>query len=177
MTNILISSDFSIYTNTHTLLVNNLGNIFIWMALIISCIIISIIAIIFLIKYSKHPKKWSHNSLLKQSYPGILNDLSDSIRSDKKFKQYKSEIDETILMMFFKKIEETKNIPTNELREMKKKDPHKLYEIIKDKDIISWMQKIENITRDKQERFVKTKKQKYVKEINVILNKMEEWKK
>ena len=174
---ILMSSDFGIHTNIQTLFINALDSVFVWLTLIISFFILSGIAIIFLFKYSKKPKKWIHNSFLKESYPGVLRDLSDSIRSDKKLKQYKSSIDETILMMFFKKIEETKDIPTDKIIEMKKKDPHKLYEIIKDKDIINWMEKIEHKQEVKQSRFGKTKKQKYLKEINMILNKMEEWKK
>jgi hypothetical protein len=132
----------------------------------------------FLFKYSKKPKKWSHRSLIKEGlYNGVLRDLSESVKSDKKLNEYKSSIDQTILMMFFKKIEDEKDVSYNELVDMKKKNSSKLYEIIGDNDIINWMRSLEQ-DKEKTDKFGKIKrinKQKYLKEINTILDKMEAW--
>jgi len=177
MIDVFTLSDFKMCTNT-IILTMNITAILIWISLIISCIVLSVVAIILLIKNSEKPKKWIHKPFSKnRSYPGILRDLSDSIRSEKKLYQYSSSINETLLMMFFKKIEDQKDIPANKLIEMKKKDPNKLYEIIKDEDIINWMEKIENKNQDKSGRFGKIKKQKYLKELSLILDKMEAWNK
>ncbi len=175
---ILMSSDFVIYKDNLTLFVDISSNIFIWISLIISCIILSVIAIILLFKNTKKPKKWIHEPFSKnKSFPGVLRDLSDSIRSEKKLYQYSSSIDKTLLMMFFKKIEDKKDISIDKLLEMKKEDPNKLYEVIKDEYIINWMENLENKNQDKSGRFGKIKKQKYLKELSLILDKMEAWNK
>jgi len=163
-----------IYLSQIPTIIMDISNpVLIWMFLIVAFIIFILIATILLFKYSKKPKNWTHSSLTEDSYTGILRDLSDSIKSEKKLSQFCSSIDETLMMMFFKKIENLKDVPYDRLIDMRKNNSHQLYEIIKDGDIINWIEKIEK--EEKTDKIKRINKQKYLKEIKIILDKMEAW--
>lgn len=144
-----------------------LNSIFTWISLIVFCIIFTTISIFFVYKFTKKPEKLVHKpDANKNKFDGILKDLSENLRNDKKLKQYDSSIKNTIIMMFFHKIEEKKEIKTDKLVEMKKNNSQELFKIIGDKDIFNFIQNFDE---------KKLNKQKYLKEISMILDKMEAW--
>lgn len=161
------------YSNKIIIISNITDIAFIWMFFIFVCLIITVIVIFLLYKSSKTPEELVHNPFTKKdSYPGLLNDLSNSIKSDKKLNQYKSSIRNSILMMFFQKIEDKRDITTDELLNMKKNKSNKLYDIIKDEDIVNWILKLDNKEKGKLKRI---NKERYIEEINFMIDKMEEW--
>ncbi len=150
-----------------------------WLALILISTIFMTIFLLVTYRSSKNPKKWFNESSLNlDKNPGILGNLSSSIRSDKELKKYNNSIKNTILMMFFKKIENSKNISSDQLIDMKNNDINKLKDIIKDEEIIKWISNLDKKETDKSKRFEnirKINKKRFLEEINFMLDKMEAW--
>lgn len=144
-----------------------LNTVFIWYIFIIFCILITIVLTTFLYRHSKKPEKLDHKSYLnKKNKPGILKDLSENIKNEKKLKQYRSSIKNTIVMMFYQKIGDKEQLTKEKILKIKGNDPEKFYQLINDKDIYNFIQNFDEN---------KINKEKYLKEINVILDKMEAW--
>jgi len=156
-------------------------NMVLWILIIIFCLILISFIIYLFYNSSKNPVNWSNLSFKNDEYNNsIFEDLSKNIRSDKKLKQYNQSIKELMQMMFFHKIESYKKISTEELMELKKNNPKKLYEIIKDDELYNWILNIQESKKglEKKKKILNNiNKQKYLKEINGILNKMEVWEK
>ena len=147
-----------------------------WIVLVAVCLASIVFIIIMILKFSKNPDKWmDEKSPDDESYPGTMRELSDTIRSDKMLKEYSSSIKNAMQMMFFQKIENTKNITTEEIVDIKNNNSQQLYEIINDDELANWIVKVNKGKSDKNKSVIRINKQKYVKEINSVLEKMEAW--
>jgi hypothetical protein len=151
-------------------------SLLIWISLVVACLALLVFIVLMLLKYSKNPDKWMHDvSPEEESYPGLMRELSDTIKSDKKLNEYSFSIKNTMQMMFFQKIENTKDISTNDLIDIKKNNSQQLYDVIKNDDLANWIVSLKDKKSDRTKRLIKVNKQKYVKEINTVLEKMEAW--
>jgi len=150
------------------LIIQIIINIFyVWSTFLILCIITTTIIGYLLLKTSKEPEELIHKPYTDEdTFPGLLNELSQNLKDEKKLNQYKTEIKDTMIIMFFQKIEEKEKIPIKELIEMKKNNSPELLQLIGDEEIYNFIQNFDEN---------KTNKQKYLKEIKEILDKMEAW--
>jgi hypothetical protein len=148
-----------------------------WYFFMITLIIGGIIAILVLFIRSKQPEDWEHKPITDENYTtGSLTHLADSIRS--------MSVDNTLLknhieMMFFEKIRTTHGFSIGELIEMKNKDPNKLRALIKDEEISDWILSINHKEKKTSQGFFNkekiSKKERYLMDINKVLDRMERW--
>ncbi len=144
-----------------------LSNVLVWTSFVIFCIAATAIFTLLLYKLSNKPEEFDHRSSLKEKQiPGLLKDLSTNLRDEKKLKKYRSSIKNTIIVMFLQKIEEKEKLSREKIIDMKNNKPREFYQIIGDKEIYNF---ILNFDENK------VNKEKYLKEINMILDKMEAW--
>lgn len=144
-----------------------LSNVFIWTSFVIFCIAATVIVTLILYKFSNKPEEYDHASNLKEKQiPGLMRDLSTNLRDEKKLKKYRSSIKNTIIVMFLQKIQDKEKLSKEKLIEMKNNNPQEFYQMIGDKDINNFIQNFDEN---------KINKEKYLKEINMILDKMEAW--
>jgi len=132
----------------------------------------------FLYKHSKDPEEWRHKSIYSEKDDeSTLKKFADSIRYRTIEYDYDTSLEEVVQMMFFKKIEAVKGVSAEELFEVKEKNPEALQSIIRDDLIYNWILKSEG-KKIKNSFFSKksiTDKEEYLKEINLILDRMEAW--
>ena len=137
--------------------------VFTWTFFIVFFTVTVIIITILFYRKIKKPDKFVHKSYSdNDTFPGLLNDLSKNLKDDKNLREYKS----LITMMFFEKINEKEKISIDELVNLKKNNSKELFQIIGDEEIYNFIQNFNGN---------KLNKQKYLKEINQILDKMEAW--
>lgn len=144
-----------------------LTNVFIWIFFIILFTMAIIFFTIFSYRYSDEPKKFgSISNLDNETSSSILKDLSENLRNEKKLKKYKSSIKDTIIMMFFQRIEDKKKLSKEKLVKLKKTNSKELYDIINNEEIYDFIQNFDEKNMNKDN---------FQKEINIILDKMERW--
>ena len=162
---------FSICTNDSFSYMIISINFLIWTFLMISVVVVTVLVFVLLYKFSKNPENWAKKpSEDIDIKPGMMKDLSSSIKSDKKLNEYSSSIRNALMMMFFQKVEAVKDISTNEMVDIKNNNSSQLYTIIQDADIVNWILNLDDNSKTK-----KINKQNYLNEINLVLEKMEAW--
>lgn len=152
-----------------------------WYFFLLFFIIIGIISVVLIFLYSKIPEEWEHNPTIDKYYePGKLRYLANSVKLMPVDYSDTSSMKEYIQILFFEKIRALYGIPARELMSLKRKNPEKLHEIIKDKEIVDFILNFEN--KEEKRKFGDGFKQnrsdrrkKYFKDINLILDKMEAW--
>ena len=133
-----------------------------------------------LLSFSSKPNDWEHIPLIEEPFPGgRLKGVANTIDYSSNENEY-SPLKNQIEALFFEKVRATRGLSIEEIFEMRNKDPNRLKGLIRDKEISDWIfnvkQKEEKkgffdfLRSDKEE-----KKQKYLSEINSILDKMEVW--
>jgi len=146
-----------------------------WYFFIILLVIVGIIATLLLFIRSKQPINWEHKTLTEENYvSGSLSNLAQSIKSMPIDYSQNSPLRNHIEMMFFEKIRTTHGFSVGEIIEMKNKSPTKLQALINDKNISDWILNY-NTKEKKQGLLDKKKKDTYLMEMNIILDKMEKW--
>ena len=150
-----------------------------WNIILALFIIAGILAGIILFIFSKKPKDFRHMPKIEGRYlSGKLRGLVNSISlsgvdySDKAF------LKTTVEKIFFEKIGQNQGLLTQELIELKKKNPNKLKKIINNEEITEWILNSKNkkIKPSEHPHGKKTsKKERYLMDINDVLDKMEAW--
>ena len=179
---IAISSIFNnIFCGINFLATKNADDPVLWYFFLIFLVIIGIISGVLVFLYSKSPENWEHTPIIDEYYaPGKLRYFADSVKMMPIDYSDASPMKEYIQIIFFEKIREIYGISTRELFELKTKNPKKLSEIIKDKEIVDFIlnfQKKEEKTGffDGFKQNKVDQRKKYFREINSILEKMEVW--
>lgn len=166
---------------TVVLVTNNSMDSFLWNFFLVLLIIGGIIIGAMLLNFSKKPDDWEHIPTMDGYYTGgRLNYFANSIKfAPVDYSDY-SPLKDHIQMLFFEKVRAIHGISAEELKEIKIKDQNKLRNLIHDKEITDWILNAKK--KEEKKGFfgsLKTnkdeKKQKYLTEINTILDKMEAW--
>lgn len=160
---------------------NNTIDIFLWYFFLVLLIIGGIIVGALLIVFSKKPDDWEHVPMTDEFFPGgRLNYFADSIKSATPDYSDYSPLKTHIEMLFFEKVRATRGLSPEEIFEMRSKDPNRLRDIIKDKDITDWIFNFKQ--KEKKKGFFdffrsdkNEKRQEFLSEMNSILDKMEVW--
>ena len=153
----------------------------VWYFFLIFLLVVGIVAGVLIFIFSKTPDDWRHKPTIDEYYvPGKLRYLADSVKTMPIDYSDTSSMKEYIQIIFFEKIRTLYGITGKELFELKTKNPNKLYEIIKDKEIMDFIFNFES----KEEKikfgdyFKRDKidlREKYFRDINSVLEKMEVW--
>jgi hypothetical protein len=152
-----------------------------WISILLIAIIVGILVFIFFYKYSKNPDEWGNKTLLDEGYLGELKDFTESLKSGLYEYKYNTTLEQTLQLMFFKKVEANKGIPLDQLIDIRNRSPHQLYQIIQNDEIVNWIYTSLKFGKDRIKKpnwFTKydpLKIEKYLNEIDYILNKMEAW--
>ena len=160
-------------------LATNNSSDFTWIIFIVILIISGLILGALLFSFSNQPKDWEHIPLTDNFFSGgRLNNITKIIKYSPDQGEYWP-IKNQIETLFFEKVCETHGITPEEIYVLKKRDPNKLRNIIKDKEISDW---IFNVKQEEKKRlfdFLRTnkeeEKQKNISKISSILDKMEMW--
>jgi hypothetical protein len=117
--------------------------------------------------FSKKPEDWKHESKTDGGYnSGRLKDLAESIRKNPINENSVATLKNLIQTSFFEKYRLIKGVSPEELMDFKTKDRVRLRQIIGDEEIADWILDVKKRGR---------KKEKYLMDINSILDKMEAW--
>ena len=151
-----------------------------WYFFMITLIVGGIIAALVIFIRSKQPENWEHKPITDENYAtGSLTHLAESIRSMSVDYSDHAPLKNHIEMMFFEKIRTTHGFSIGELVEMKNNDPNKLRALIKDKEISDWILNINSKEKKSSQGFFDkdktSKKERYLMDINKVLDKMEVW--
>ena len=151
-----------------------------WYFFMITLIVGGIIVALMLFIRSKQPENWEHKPITDENYAtGSLTHLAESIRSMSVDYSDRAPLKNHIEMMFFEKIRTIHGFSIGELVEMKNNDPNKLRALIKDKEISDWILKIKPKEKKSSQGFFDkdktSKKERYLMDINKVLDKMEVW--
>ena len=160
---------------------NSIGPV-LWYFFMIALIVGGIIATLVLFIRSKQPEDWEHKPLADENYAsGSLTHLADSIRSMSVDYSEHAPLKNHIEMMFFEKIRTIHGFSIGELIEMKNKNPNKLRALINDNNISDWILNINRIVKKPSQGFFDkdkiSKKERYLMDINKVLDRMEVWEK
>ena len=163
-----------------TILVLNISiDALVWNVLLILFIVGGIIGTIILYLFSKKPDDWKHESLIDgQYYPGRLKGLAESMKINIIDNRYDAPIKRLIRTIFFEKFQSIRGISLDELMDLQAKDKVRLRQIIGDEEIADWIFNVKKNKEDKKYTFLNRdsgKAEKYLMEINSILDKMEAW--
>jgi len=169
------------FCNTNLLVTQSTDDSLVWYFFMIFLIVVGIVAGVLIFIYSKKPEDWEHIPIIDEYYaPGKLQYLVDSVKTMPIDYSDVSPMKEYIQIIFFEKIRASHGITVRELFKMKEKNPRKLANIIKDKEIVDFILNFES----KEEKvgfgnFFKRDKidvrKKYFGELNSVLDKMEVW--
>ena len=170
-----------ILCNNNLLVTKGSDDPLVWYFFLFFLLIIGIVAGVLIFYYSKNPKDWEHIPTIDDYFaPGKLQYFAESMKMMPVDYSDTSSMKEYIQIIFFEKIRASHGISVRELFKLKEQNPNKLSEIIKDKEIIDFIYNFEK----KEEKiglfnyFKKDKinlREKYFKDINLILEKMEVW--
>ena len=140
-----------------------------WYVSIIVLLIVGIFFLFLLYVKSSQPEEWVHKSVTDDRFytSGSLTDLVDSLKTMPVDYSGNSPLKMTIEKMFFDKIRTLYGFSYEELVEFKNIYPDKLRALINDDEISSWIFNENNMG----------KKERYLAELNHIVDKMEQWKK
>jgi hypothetical protein len=149
----------------------------IWRTFILFFIVGAIIISLILYLYSKKPDDWKHESKIDGGYcPGRLKDLAESIKINPNDQTSDVSAKKLIQDIFFEKFRTLRGVSIDELMDLKTKDRVRLRQIVGDEEIADW---ILNIKKKKVNSLLKRnkigKKEKYLMEINSVLDKMGAW--
>jgi hypothetical protein len=163
----------AILQNSLVLATNAFSGPVLWNMLLLFSIIGAIIAIIVLFGYSKKPDDWKHESKIEGYYsPGKLRNLAESIKVSPIDYGDDAPMRKLVQTVFFDKVRSNCGLSGEEILKLKEKDKNKLREVIKDDEIVDW---IYNIKKKKGKKDKMDKKEKYLMDVNQILDKMEAW--
>jgi len=169
------------FITTNFLATQSTDDSLVWYFFMIFLIIVGIIAGVLIFIYSKKPDEWEHKPIIDEYFaPGKLQYLVESIKAMPIDYSDESPMKEYIQIIFFEKIRSSHGISVRELFNMKEKNPRKLANIIKDKEIVDFILNF----KKKEEKtgfenlFKKDKidlRKKYFGDLKIVLDKMEVW--
>jgi len=167
---------FKIISSTILAVNSSIDNL-VWNSLLFVFVIGGIIGAIILSSYSKKPEEWKHESRIEGDYnSGRLKGLADSIKINPVDDSDNAPIKRLIQIIFFEKYRAIHGISPEELMNLKTKDKVRLRQIIGDEEIANW---ILNVNSENKNKFFKkgkiSKKERYLMDINSVLDKMEVW--
>jgi len=150
-----------------------------WIFFIVILIISGLILGALLLFFSNNPTDWEHLPLTDDFFSGgKLNNIAKTIKYSSTQGVYWP-IKNQIETLFFEKLCATRGMTTEQIYDLKNRDPNKLRSIIHNKEISDWIFNVKNeekkgffnfLTRNKKE-----ERQKNLVKINSILDKMEAW--
>lgn len=152
-----------------------------WYLFILIFIIVCLVLIFLIYIFSNKPDDWEHVSILEEeSGTGKLGYIADSVNIMEPDYTDTAPLKNHIQMLFFEKMNTIHHISINEIHDMKKNNPDKLAQIIKDPYITDFILNFEryDIKQSFWDRFEKKQtyyKNKYLKDLNKVLDKMEVW--
>ncbi len=152
-----------------------------WYLFILIFIIICFVLIFLIYIFSNKPDDWEHFSILEEeSGTGKLGYIADSVKIMQPDYTDAAPLRNHIQMLFFEKMNTIHNLSINEIHDMKQKNPKKLAQLIKDPYITDFILNFEkyDIKQGFWDRFEKKQtyyKNKYLKDLNKVLDKMEAW--
>jgi hypothetical protein len=160
-------------------LATNNSSDFTWIFFIVILIISGLILGALLISFSNNPTDWEH-LVLTDDYTqgGRLNNIAKTIEYSSTQGIYWP-IKNQIETLFLEKVRATRGMTTEQIYNMKNRDPNKLRSIIHNKEISDWIFNVKEeekkgffdfLTRNKE-----VERQKNLAKIHSILDKMEAW--
>ena len=150
-----------------------------WNVFLFLFIIGGIIATIIIYQYSKKPEDWKHKSKIDGQYlSGRLKGLAESIKINPIDESSNAQVKRLIQTIFFEKFRSVRGVSPEELMDLKTKDKVRLRQIIGDEDIADWILDVKQ-KKENKDFFLKRekigKKERYLMDINSVLDKMEAW--
>ncbi len=165
-------------TYSIVLAINNSSD-FTWILFIVILVISGLILGALLLSFSNNPTDWEHLALTDDFFPnGRLNNIAKTIDYSLTQGVYWP-IKNQIETLFLEKVRATRGMTTEQIYNLKNRDPNKLRSIIQNKEISDWIFDVKKeekkgffdfLTKNKEE-----EKQKNLAKINSILDKMEAW--
>ena len=152
----------------------------IWNVLLLLFVVGGIIGAMILYLYSKKPEDWKHESKIDGGYnSGRLKSLAQSIKINPIDESSTAPAERLIQTIFFEKFRSIRGVSPAELMDLKTKDEVRLRQIIGDEEIADWILGIKKKKENKKYGFLKRekigKKERYLMDINSVLDKMEAW--
>jgi len=162
------------------LAVNTSIDSLIWNVLLLLFVVGGIVGAIILYLYSKKPEDWKHESKIDGGYhSGRLKSLAQSLKINPIDEGDYAPAKRLIQTIFFEKFRSIRGVSPVELMDLKTKDEVRLRQIIGDEEIADWILGITKKKEHKKFGFLKRdeigKKEKYLMDINSVLDKMEAW--
>jgi len=156
---------------------SNSSDPLLWNLLILLLIIGGIILGALLFLFSKKPDDWKHTPIADEFLGGRLNYYANSVKLASADYSDQSQLKNHVQLLFFEKIGANCGLSTVELTEIKTKNPNALRSLINDNEIADWILNVK--TKDEKKKFFRAnkeeQKQKYISDLNSILNKMDVW--
>ena len=151
----------------------------IWNVFLMLFIVGGSIGAVILYLYSKKPEDWKHESKIDGGYnTGRLKNLADSIKINPIDESSTAPVKRLIQTIFFEKFRSIRDVSPMELMDLKTKDKVRLRQIIGDEEIADWILDVKQ-KKENREYFFKRakigKKERYLMDINSVLDKMEAW--
>jgi len=151
----------------------------IWNVFLLLFIVGGSLGAVILYLYSKKPEDWKHESKIDGGYnTGRLKRLADSIKINPIDESSIAPVKRLIQTIFFEKFRSIRGVSPEELMDLKTKDKVRLRQIIGDDEIADWILDVKQ-KKENREYFLKRekigKKERYLMDINSVLDKMEAW--
>jgi len=151
----------------------------IWNVFLLLFIVGGSIGAVILYLYSKKPEDWKHESKIDGGYnTGKLKSLAESIKINPIDGSSIAPVKRLIQTIFFEKFRSIRGVSPEELMDLKTKDKVRLRQIIGDEEIADWILDVKQ-KKENREYFFKRekigKKERYLMDINSVLDKMEAW--
>ena len=161
------------------LAVNTSIDTLIWNVLLLLFVVGGIVGAIILYLCSKKPEDWKHESKIDGGYnSGRLKSLAQSIKINPVDEGDYAPAKRLIQTIFFEKFRSIHGVSPAELMDLKTKDEVRLRQIIGDEEIADWILDVKQ-KKESREYFFKRvkigKKERYLMDINSVLDKMEAW--
>jgi len=168
MINLFLTCD-AIFRNNVVLATDAFSGPVQWSLFLLFSIIGAAVAGALLFTYSKKPEDWKHESKIEGCYyPNRLGTLADTIKKTPVDYSDDAPIKKLVKTIFFEKIRSTRELSDEEISRLNENDKNKIRRIIKDEEIANWLF---DTKRGKKDRI--NTKEKYLTDINSILDKME----
>ena len=161
--------------------VNNSDVSVVWFLFLILFIICGLLAVALLLIYSKRPEEWEHGTLVRSDLGlGKRSDVSLSVKAMPVDYSDESMIKNHIQTLFFEKMKSTHGLNNAEIYELMQRHPEKLREVVNDKDISDFILNFEKKQEERSfwdflEKNEKSRKNRYLKNLEIVLDKMEVW--
>lgn len=166
----------------HTVLATNYSfDSLLWNFFLVIFIIGGIILSVFLIVFSTKPENWEHESYKEDNFPpGRLDFYANNINFQASEHQDSLPLKNHIEMLFFEKLRSVHGLTQENIYDMKLRNPQALRNLIADDEISSFIfnDKVKSENKGFFNIFKlnkKEKKDKFLLEINKVLDKMEVW--